>query len=262
MTDQVPPTTPPDSQVVSANVPAPKKGPSARTWIIASVVTLLIAGGAIFVLSRGSSSSKTNASSSSSPASGANGGPGGRAGGFTRGTIDSISGSKLAVTATDGTITNVVTNSSTTVSLTIDGTISDIAVGDQISVQGTTTGTDTAADQITDMGDATALTNGQNGQRGPNGTGRTRGTGQTGDSIPALPNGQAPTGVPSGQFRGAPDGQAPNGQCNQGFHDHDYWSYWHDLDRHRVVGNQDHQDQERLVEGLEEGRHRHRGRPS
>ena len=128
MTDQVPPTTPPQPQVESANMPAPKKGTSARTWVIAGVVTLVIAGGAIFVLSRGSSPSTTSASSNAAQ----NGGPGGRAGGFTRGTIDSISGSKLGVTATDGTITNVVTNSSTTVSLTIDGTIADIAVGHRV----------------------------------------------------------------------------------------------------------------------------------
>lgn len=231
MTDQIPPTPPtePTSEPGDPDAAGPvtdtRTGPGARTWIVTALVVALIAGGVVFLVTRsGSSSSASGTGAAQGPGAGQGRGPG------TRGTISSIKGSTLTVDQTDGTVTKIVTDSSTTVSMTIDGTLADVAVGDQVTVLGTVTGTSISATQITDQGNAAELQaqrqqqqqqrqqngqtgqNAQNGQNGPNGSGQgfTPPTDSAGNTVvpPGGPGGSIPA---DGQGRQRGNGNFPGG---------------------------------------------------
>lgn len=91
------------------------------------------------------------------------GGPGGGPGGVTAGTLSAVNGSTLSVTTRSGAIVKVVTSGTTVVTQRVTGTVSDIQSGHHVLVLGTTSG---AAQQITDLGTATAVQGPAGGPRG------------------------------------------------------------------------------------------------
>ncbi len=190
-----------------------RTGASAKTWIAAAVVTLLVVGIAIAILGRSNnqSTSTATASSAASTGQGAGGFPGGGRGG-TAGTISSIAGTNLTITGSDGTTTNVVTDSSTSVTHSVTASISDIAVGDQITAMGTTTGTSVAADRIVD--NATGADPTGPGGNFPGGPGASPG-GNSPGGPGASPSGQTPptdqSGNPVGPPPGGGQGRGPGG---------------------------------------------------
>lgn len=223
-----PPTGPPTASGVeaspdAASAPTTRSGPGARTWIITAVVVALIAGGTVFLVTRSDSKSSASSSDATAQGRGQGRGPG------TRGTISSIKGSTLSVDQTDGTVTKVVTDSSTTVSMSIDGKLSDIKVGDQITAIGAVTGTSISATRIADQGNAAELQaqrqqqqqqrqqngQGQNGAQDPQGQNQQQG-GRQGFTPPTDATGNT-IARPQGGFPGGENGQqAPNGQAPGG----------------------------------------------
>ncbi len=210
MSDTTPPNAPETPSFHSSDdtpvapPPPARSGASARTWIIAGVVTAIVVVGVIWFMSRSDSNSTA---SSAAPAAAGQGGGRGFPG--ASGTITKINGSTITVKADDGTETKIVTNSDTTVTLSGDVKVNDIAVGDQLTVTGTVDGTNVTAERINDMGDVQVGQGrgqgGQNGQQDPNGTGNfTPPTDANGNIIGRGQGGQ------NGQ-QGGPNGSMPNG---------------------------------------------------
>ena len=64
------------------------------------------------------------------------------------GTVKSVQGNTLEVTAADGSTVTVTTNAQTTVQKTVTGTVSDIKAGDRVSVAGNNSGGTVTATEI------------------------------------------------------------------------------------------------------------------
>jgi len=141
----LPPEPPADPASAEASTPMPE--PTAprkawRSWVAAGAAAAVVAGGAAIVIGRSSSDSGNNsaAAATQTPATGngstgngstqggGQGAPGGRG---TRGTIATIDGGSLTVSATsqDGTTStvNVTTTDATTYTETVAGQLSDVA---------------------------------------------------------------------------------------------------------------------------------------
>ena len=180
----------------------------------AGVTAALIAGGAVFLITKSSDdgASATNAA----PAGATNGGYGNREAGFRRmgtaGTIASIDGTTLTVTeqarpigpdgesndetAGSSTTVKVTTTDDTTITETVAGSLSDVKAGDNVVVIGESADGTVTARRIMDTGDLTDIGFG--------------GTTRSGGAMP-------PAGVPDGYGTppaGAPgpDGTGPEAQ--------------------------------------------------
>jgi hypothetical protein len=64
------------------------------------------------------------------------------------GTVKSVQGNTIQVTAQDGTVTTITTDSKTVVEKTVAGAVADVQVGQRITVMGAQTGSDMVATQI------------------------------------------------------------------------------------------------------------------
>ncbi len=64
------------------------------------------------------------------------------------GTVKSVQGNTIQITAQDGTVTTVTTDSKTIVEKTVTGAMADVQVGQRITVMGSQTGGDLVATQI------------------------------------------------------------------------------------------------------------------
>lgn len=64
------------------------------------------------------------------------------------GTVKSVQGNTIQVTAQDGTITTVTTDSTTVVQKTVSGAVTDVQPGQRITVMGTQSGSDVTATAI------------------------------------------------------------------------------------------------------------------
>jgi hypothetical protein len=154
----------------SAPIAAAPRGRPSLTMILVGVVgaAVLFAGGLLVGHTTGSTATaQTGPGANGLPGSAggygaAAGGTGGGPGGFTSGTIASIDGSTLTVTASDGTSVKVTTSSGTTVSKSAAADVSALAVGDTVTVVG-----QTAADSSVT---AQAITEGSTGFGVPGGT--------------------------------------------------------------------------------------------
>ena len=198
-----PPAEPPTGPT-SAPMPEPTPPKKAwRSWVAAGAAAAVVAAGAAIVIGRSSSDSSGNtaAAAAQTPAGGGYSGPGGGfpGGRGTQGTIASIDGTTLSLTATsqDGTTSTmkVTTTGDTTYTETVTGQVSDIAVGDNVVVIGTTSGSGVAATAITD-----------------------RGTLQAGGFGGGFPGGGygPPNGAPPQGANGAPNGSFPGGSVPAG----------------------------------------------
>ncbi|HEX7587147.1 MAG TPA: hypothetical protein VF478_02425 [Anaerolineae bacterium] len=83
----------------------------------------------------------------------AQGGPNGQGGQAARrpiafGTVKSVQGNTIQVTAQDGTVTTITTDSKTVVEKTVAGAVVDVQVGQRVTVMGAQTGSDMVATQI------------------------------------------------------------------------------------------------------------------
>ena len=205
-----PPPPPPETVHVVGQDGA---GGGWKPWVTAGVTAVLIAGGAVFLITNSSDgASATNAV----PAGATNGGYGNRESGFRRmgtaGTIASIDGSTLTVTeqarpvGPDGESNDQTTGSSTTVTVTatddttitetVAGSLSDVKVGDNVVVIGESADGTFTARRIMDTGDLTDI-----------------GVGGKSRSGSAMP----PAGAPDGYGKPpadvpAPDGAGPGGR--------------------------------------------------
>jgi Domain of unknown function (DUF5666) len=154
----------------SAPIAAAPRGRPSLTMILVGVVgaAVLFAGGLLVGHTTGSSATAQTGPGANGLPGGAGGygaaagGTGGGPGGFTSGTIASIDGSTLTVTASDGTSVKVTTSSGTTVSKSAAADVSALAVGDAVTVVG-----QTAADSSVT---AQAITEGSTGFGAPGGT--------------------------------------------------------------------------------------------
>ena len=154
----------------SAPIAAAPRGRPSLTMILVGVVgaAVLFAGGLLVGHTTGSSATAQTGPGANGLPGGAGGygaaagGTGGGPGGFTSGTIASIDGSTLTVTASDGTSVKVTTSSGTTVSKSAAADVSALAVGDTVTVVG-----QTAADSSVT---AQAITEGSTGFGAPGGT--------------------------------------------------------------------------------------------
>jgi len=138
---------------------------SPRAWIGAGVGALAIAVAAVVGVNAVTSGSSASTTTSAAAGPGANGrGPGGQG---AAGTISSINGSSISLTATNGKKTTVVTSGSTAVDEALSGSLTDVKVGDHVAVMGSTSGTTVIAQQITDSGTKTlpGPPGGANGQQ-------------------------------------------------------------------------------------------------
>lgn len=64
------------------------------------------------------------------------------------GTVKSVQGNTIQITAQDGTVTTVTTDSKTVVEKTVTGAVSDVQAGQRVTVLGSQTGSDLLATQI------------------------------------------------------------------------------------------------------------------
>jgi hypothetical protein len=64
------------------------------------------------------------------------------------GTVKSVQGNTIQITAQDGTVTTVTTDSKTVVEKTVTGAVADVQAGQRITVMGSQTGSDLMATQI------------------------------------------------------------------------------------------------------------------
>lgn len=154
----------------SAPIAAAPRGRPSLTMILVGVVgaAVLFAGGLLVGHTTGSTATAQTGPGANGLPGGAGGygaaagGTGGGPGGFTSGTIASIDGSTLTVTASDGRSVKVTTSSGTTVSKSAAADVSALAVGDAVTVVG-----QTAADSSVT---AQAITEGSTGFGAPGGT--------------------------------------------------------------------------------------------
>lgn len=154
----------------SAPIAAAPRGRPSLTMILVGVVgaAVLFAGGLLVGHTTGSTATAQTGPGANGLPGGAGGygaaagGTGGGPGGFTSGTIASIDGSTLTVTASDGRSVKVTTSSGTTVSKSAAADVSALAVGDTVTVVG-----QTAADSSVT---AQAITEGSTGFGAPGGT--------------------------------------------------------------------------------------------
>jgi hypothetical protein len=80
----------------------------------------------------------------------AQGGPNGQAARrpIAFGTVKSVQGNTIQITAQDGTVTTITTDSKTVVEKTVAGVVADVQVGQRVTVMGAQTGSDMVATQI------------------------------------------------------------------------------------------------------------------
>ena len=64
------------------------------------------------------------------------------------GTVKSVQGNTIQVTAQDGTVTTITTDSKTLIEKTVAGAVADVQPGQRITVMGSQTGSDLVATQI------------------------------------------------------------------------------------------------------------------
>lgn len=133
----------PSSPEPPRNTPAaaPRRKWLTPTLVLVAVLVVGVFGGVLIGHATASSAQGANASGFSR---GLNGGTGGGAGGtgfagggFTSGTIVSISGTTMVVKAQDGTQKTVTTSSTTRVSKTSTATLPDLKAGQSVTVVGT-----------------------------------------------------------------------------------------------------------------------------
>ena len=191
MADVPPPSWTPEPHDPSpyAQAPVPPAEPPARkvtakAWVgIAGAAAVLgLIGGVVLTRTDGTGTTASAAAVGGTRSGAAGQGQGALPGGMgTRGTIASIDGSTITLTAdlsdpggtssgsaSTSTVT-VTTSSDTVVTETVAGTASDIAVGDTVRVEGTTSGTEIAAVEVHDLGteDLSALAGGGGGGTPP-----------------------------------------------------------------------------------------------
>lgn len=190
--DGASPARPPTAPAAGGDA---SKGRGQFVKIGIAVAVVGVAGGVIWkATSQHATAVTTTNAATSGPAPGANtgGANGRRLGGGTAGTLKSVNGSSLVVTATDGSSVTVKTSSTTTIEKSVTGSIGDVKVGDNVVATGSSTGADAlTAQRVVDSGTLA----------------RDGGPGGGGFRPPA--NGQAPAGAPDGTGTGTAGGTAP-----------------------------------------------------
>ncbi len=198
-----PGATPPESApvgehdwfAVESEADAPTGGSSTKSWVMAGVGAIVIAGAAIFGINAATSSPTVKSAVAGASTNGPGNGPGnGQAnapggfgqGGFgngrrgTIGTVDAIDGTSFTVTALAGppdqsgstsgsaasSTIKVTTNDATTITKAVTGTLADVKVGDRIRATGTGSASDLTATSVNDQGLVSATANGRQGTRG------------------------------------------------------------------------------------------------
>jgi hypothetical protein len=159
MTDTIPPTNPApagESPAFSAGAATPT---ARRKWLTPTLALIAVLVVGVFggvLIGHATASSAQGAAASGFPR-GLNGGTGGAGGagfaggGFTSGTIVSISGTTMVVKAKDGTQKTVTISSSTRVTKTLSASVSDLKAGQAVTVIGATGSTgDIAATSVSE----------------------------------------------------------------------------------------------------------------
>jgi hypothetical protein len=156
-----------------------------RNWLtptlaLLAVLVIGVFGGVLIGHETASWAQASNVGGLSRGGNGATGGAGGTGfagGGLTSGTIVSITGAKMVVTAQDGTTKNITTSSNTRVSTTTTTTLSALKVGQKVTVVGATgsTGDITATSVSEGARGFGARPGGGNGSPAPGSTSGTNG---------------------------------------------------------------------------------------
>lgn len=137
-----PPASPPSEPVANIAVPAPRRKWLTPTLALVAVLVVGMFGGVLIGHATAASAQGAAAGGFSRGPNGGAGGTGGTGGagfaggGFTSGTIVSISGTTMVLKAQDGTTKTVTTSGSTRVSKTSTTTLSALKAGQRVTVIG------------------------------------------------------------------------------------------------------------------------------
>ncbi|MDQ6614474.1 MAG: DUF5666 domain-containing protein [Actinomycetota bacterium] len=149
-----PPPDPPAATSLAGSPEPHSMGPSRRTWLAGGLAAALFGIGGLFGIQAVTHHSHATAAARG-PGFGGGGFPGGGFGGGvvgTFGSIRSISGTTLTLSAPDGSTVMVATSSSTAVTKAAAGAVADIKAGDHIVVRGRSEAGGVTAALITDRG--------------------------------------------------------------------------------------------------------------
>ena len=176
-----PPALPPSEPAAKIAAPAPRRKWLTPTLALVAVLVVGLFGGVLIGHATASSaqgaaaggfSRGPNGGAGGAGGTGGAGGPGFAAGGFTSGTIVSISGTTVVLKAQDGTTKTVTTSGTTRVSKTSTTTLSALKAGQTVTVIG-------AAGSNGDIA-ATSVSEGARGFGGRPGGGAGAGSGPAG----------------------------------------------------------------------------------